>query len=100
MTDTLGDILVCDFEVKRNLYNKWNIEIRISVNDIHSFKCSEDQTLAEILALKITDITLKRKDDNEFTAEEETNKKDGFQLLMDSARASNTPKKRAENNGI
>ena len=50
--------------------------------------------------MKITDITLKRKDDNESTAEEETNKKDGFQLLMDSARASNIPKKRAENNGI
>ena len=72
------------------------------MNDIHSFKCSEDQTLAEILEfdadLKIIDITLKRNDDNKFTVEDETNKKDGFQVLIDSARASNTPKKRAENN--
>ena len=100
MAERLGDILVCDFEVKRNLYNECNIEIRKSVNDIHSFRCSEDQTLAEILKfdadLKIIDITLKRKDDNEFMVEEEANK-DEFQFLMDSARASNTPKKRTEN---
>ena len=98
----LGDILVCDFEVKRNLYNECNIRIRKSVNDIYSFKCSEDQTLAEILEfdadLKIIEITLKRKDDNEFTVEDETNKKNEFQLLMDSARSSNAPKKRAESN--
>ena len=66
LTDMLGDILVCDFEVKRNLYSKCNIEIRKSMNDIHSFKCSEDQTLAGVLEfgtdLKITDITLKSKD--------------------------------------
>ena len=29
----LSDILVCDFQVKRNLYNKCNIEIRKSMND-------------------------------------------------------------------
>ena len=34
LTDTLGDILVCDFEIRRNLYNECNIEIRKSVNDI------------------------------------------------------------------
>ena len=65
LTDMMGDILVCDFEVKRNLYNECKIEIRKSVNDIHSFNCSEDQILAEILEfdadLKIIDITLKCK---------------------------------------
>ena len=44
LADILGDILVYDFGVKRNLYNECNIEIRKSMNDIHSFKCSEDQT--------------------------------------------------------
>ena len=29
----LSDILVCDFQVKRNLYNECNIEIRKSMND-------------------------------------------------------------------
>lgn len=65
---------------------------------IHTFKCSKDQTLAEVLEfesdLKIVDITLKYKDCNKFMVEEDTNKKDEFQLLMDSARASNTSKKR------
>ena len=29
----LSDILVCDFQVKRNLYDECNIEIRKSMND-------------------------------------------------------------------
>ena len=98
LTDMLGDILVYKFKVKSNSYNKYHIDIGKSMNDTHSFKCSKDQTLAEVLEfetdLKIVDITLKCKDCNKFMVEEDTNKKDEFQLLMDSARASNTPKKR------
>ena len=35
LTDMLGDILVYNFKVKSNSYNKYHIDIRKSMNDTH-----------------------------------------------------------------